>query len=131
MSGDKDFIQLHIYDNVKQYDPVRKKWITHPDPLSYKREHILKGDAGDGVPNILSSDNCFVVGERQRPMTAKKLEHYLKVSPTDMEATIARNYFRNEQLIDLEQVPDDIRVKVMDSFNSQKKDRPTLMNHFI
>ena len=131
MSGDKDFIQLHKYANVKQYDPTRKKWITHSDPDSYKRQHILKGDAGDGVPNILSSDNCFVVGERQRPLTAKKIEHYLKIQPTEMEANIARNYFRNEQLIDLDHVPEDIRVKVMESFRTQNKDRSKLMNYFI
>lgn len=131
LSGDKDFIQLHIYGNVKQYDPTRKKWITHSDPLSYKKEHILKGDSGDGVPNILSSDNCFVVGERQRPLTAKKLEHYIKITPNEMESNIARNYFRNEKLIDLDQVPDDIRVKVMESYYGQKKDRSKLMNYFI
>lgn len=131
LSGDKDFIQLHIYGNVKQYDPTRKKWITHSDPLSYKKEHILKGDSGDGVPNILSSDNCFVIGERQRPLTAKKLEHYIKITPNEMESNIARNYFRNEKLIDLDQVPDDIRVKVMESYYGQNKDRSKLMNYFI
>lgn len=132
LSGDKDFIQLQVYGNVKQYDPVRKKWVTHPDPYSYKREHILKGDSGDGVPNILSSDNCFVVGERQRPLTAKKLEHYLRIKPTEMEANVARNYSRNEQLIDLDQVPEDIRAKVMESYYSQdNKDRSKLMGYFI
>lgn len=132
LSGDKDFIQLHSYGNVKQYDPTRKKWIAHPDPFSYKREHILKGDSSDGVPNILSSDNCFVIGERQRPLTAKKIEYYLKIQPNEMETNIARNYFRNEQLIDLDHVPEDIRLKVMESYYSQdNKDRSKLMNYFI
>lgn len=132
MSGDKDFIQLHRFSNVKQYDPTRKKWITHNNPDQYLKEHILKGDAGDGVPNILSSDNCFVVGERQRPLTAKKLEHYIKITPNDMETSIARNYFRNEKLIDLTQTPDELRVKILDSYNSQNnKDRSKLMNYFI
>lgn len=131
MSGDKDFIQLHKYANVKQYDPTRKKWISHNDPTQYLKEHILKGDSGDGVPNILSSDNCFVVGERQRPLTAKKLEHYLKITPNEMEAAIARNYFRNEQLINLNNTPEEIRVKVLDEYNTQNKDRSKLMNYFI
>ena len=61
LSGDKDYIQLHKYSNVKQYDPTRKKWVTHNDPQQYLKEHILRGDSGDGVPNVLSSDNCFVV----------------------------------------------------------------------
>ena len=132
LSGDKDFIQLHKYENVKQYDPTRKKWITHKNPGQYLKEHILKGDAGDGVPNILSSDNCFVVGERQRPLTAKKMEHYLKLTPNEMETAIARNYMRNKQLIDLDETPEDIRVKVMESYQAQEnKDRSKLMNYFI
>ena len=132
MSGDKDFIQLHKYANVKQYDPTRKKWVVHNDPNHYLKEHILKGDSGDGVPNILSSDNCFVVGERQRPMTTKKMEYYLKLSPNEMETAIARNYMRNKQLIDLDETPEEIRVKVMESYHAQdKKDRSKLMNYFI
>jgi hypothetical protein len=132
LSGDKDFIQLHKYGNVKQYDPVRKKWITHDNPEQYLKEHILKGDAGDGVPIILSSDNCFVVGERQRPLTAKKMEHYLKLTPSEMETAIARNYMRNKQLIDLDETPEEIRVKVMESYQAQEnKDRSKLMNYFI
>lgn len=132
LSGDKDFIQLHRYANVKQYDPTRKKWITHNDPELYLKEHILKGDAGDGVPNVLSSDNCFVIGERQRPLTAKKIEHYIKISPNEMESNIARNYLRNEKLIDLTHTPDDLRSKILESYHSQKdKDRSKLMNYFI
>lgn len=132
LSGDKDFIQLHKYENVSQYDPVRKKWITHKDPEQYLKEHILKGDAGDGVPNILSSDNCFVVGDRQRPLTAKKMEHYLKLTPSEMETMVARNYHRNKQLIDLTETPPELREKIMESYLSQKdKDRSKLMNYFI
>lgn len=132
LSGDKDFIQLHTYANVKQYDPTRKRWITHKDPEKYLKEHVMKGDAGDGVPNILSSDNCFVVGERQRPLTAKKMEKYLGITPNEMETAIARNYFRNAQLIDLNYIPNEIKEKVMESYHKQKnKDRSKLMNYFI
>jgi 5'-3' exonuclease len=132
MSGDKDFIQLHTYANVKQYDPTRKKWITHKNPELFLKEHIMKGDSGDGVPNILSSDNCFVVGERQRPLTAKKIEKYLRITPNEMETAIARNYFRNEQLIDLTHTPQEIREKVLESYYEQEnKDRSKLMNYFI
>jgi len=132
LSGDKDFIQLHTFGNVKQYDPTRKKWVTHKDPHMFLKEHIMKGDSSDGVPNILSSDNCFVLGERQRPLTAKRIEQYMKVKPTELETSIARNYFRNEQLIDLNHTPEEIRVKVMESYHAQSnKDRSKLMNYFI
>jgi len=132
MSGDKDFIQLHIWPNVKQYDPVRKRWITHNDPEQYLKEQILKGDSGDGVPNVLSNDNCFVVGERQRPLTARKMEKILSTPPESMEREVARNYIRNAMLIDLSNTPDNIKEGVMDSYNAQdNKDRSKLMNYFI
>lgn len=132
LSGDKDFIQLHVYNNVSQYDPTRKKWIKHDDPERFLHEHILKGDAGDGVPNVLSPDNVFVVGDRQRPLTAKKMEKILSTDLEDMETHIARNYSRNAHLIDLSFTPDYIREKVMEQFDSQEgRDRSKLLNYFI
>lgn len=128
LSGDKDFIQLHRYDNVKQYDPVRKKWISHPDPKRYLEEHILKGDSGDGIPNVLSEDNTFVVGSRQKPLTQKKIEYILAEGKKEVE----RNWHRNAQLIDLSYIPDDIRLKVIESYNSQEdKKRDKMFNYFI
>ena len=37
------------------------------------REHIIRGDKGDGVPNIHSEDDSFVEGKRQRPI----VKHWL------------------------------------------------------
>lgn len=133
LSGDKDFIQLHVYANVKQYDPVRKKWISHDNPEIYLKEHIMKGDVSDGIPNMLSSDNCFVVGERQKPLTKKKIDTYLKLDPLNFGNTmIERNYFRNAELIDLNNIPKEIKQKVMDQYHEQVgRDRSKLMNYFI
>jgi 5'-3' exonuclease len=132
LSGDKDFIQLHTYGNVSQYDPTRKKWINHDDPERFLHEHILKGDAGDGIPNVLSADNVFVVGDRQRPLTAKKLEKIMGTDLEEMDTNIARNYSRNANLIDLSFTPDFIRDKVMEQYNAQEgRDRSKLLNYFI
>jgi len=132
LSGDKDFIQLHKYANVEQYDPTRKKWIKHEDPERFLHEHILKGDAGDGVPNVLSPDNVFVVGDRQRPLTARKLEKIMGTDLEEMDTIIARNYSRNACLIDLSFTPDYIRDKVMEQYNAQEnRDRSKLLNYFI
>ena len=131
LSGDKDFIQLHVYPDVKQYDPVRKKWITHGNPKRYLLEHILKGDSGDGVPNVLSSDNCFVVGERQKPLTAKKILNIIDTID-NLEGPLFRNYCRNKKLIDLSEVPEEIAKKVLESYKSQKdKSRDKMFNYFI
>jgi hypothetical protein len=132
LSGDKDFIQLHTNDNVEQYDPVRKKWIKHDYPKQYLQEHILKGDAGDGVPNILSADNCFVLGDRQRPLTKKRIDALIDKTAENIDSEHKRNYLRNQQLIDLSFVPEDIKNKVLESYESQSsKGRDKMFNYFI
>lgn len=133
LSGDKDFIQLQRFNNVKQYDPVRKKYISHNNPDKFLKEHIIKGDSGDGVPNFLSPDNCLVVGDRQKPITTKKLEIWVNQEPERFcTELMLRNYKRNEQLIDLNMIPEHISTRIMESFNNQKgKKANKLMDYFI
>lgn len=133
LSGDKDFIQLQrLSDHIKQYDPIRKRWIISEDPARYLLEHILKGDTGDGVPNVLSSDNCFVVGERQKPLTKKKMDQWIDKNLENIDSQYERNLARNRQLIDLSMIPNDIRVKVMASFEAQAgKGRDKMFNYFM
>lgn len=131
LSGDKDFIQLQRYLNVRQYDPVRKKFITHNDPDKFLFEHILKGDSGDGIPNVLSNDNCLVVGERQKPLTQKKIDSLSNIT-AQLDHPAYRNYKRNEQLIDLTKIPDYISVQILESYKNQEGKKPNgLMNYFI
>lgn len=130
LSGDKDYIQLHRFANVKQYDPVRKKWVQNSNPDKYLLEHIIKGDTGDGVPNILSEDNCLAIGSRQKPMTAKRLEQYLK-GPESMDAETLRRYRRNKTVIDLSEVPQMYKDKILEEFNKDKTvGRSQLFNFF-
>jgi hypothetical protein len=133
LSGDKDFIQLHIYSNVRQYDPVRKKFIEHNDPERYLKEHILKGDSGDGVPNILSGDDCFVVGQRQKPLTAKKIEAILEEGlEGKLNHPLFRNFKRNMHLINLSFTPYEIKEKILAQYEEQdERDRSKMMNYFI
>mgnify|MGYP000541724399 CR=1 FL=1 len=130
LSGDKDYIQLHTYMNVKQYDPTRKRWITHNNPEQYLTEHVLKGDTGDGVPNVLSPDNCLVVGERQRPMTKKRIEEFSNIN--NMNDEVKRNYTRNRMLIDLSQVPENVKDMILEEYAKENtKDRSQLFNYFV
>ena len=133
LSGDKDFIQLHTFNNVKQFDPVRKKWISHNDPNRYLDEHILKGDTGDGIPNVLSADNCFVVGERQKPLTQKKIDALIDLGLLGKwDHPQCRNFMRNRSLIDLSLIPLEIEEKINQSYESQSgKSRDKMFNYFI
>ena len=74
LSGDKDYIQLHKYANVRQYAPVLKKFVVHPDPEQYLIEHVLKGDGGDGIPSVLMPDDSMILGTRKIPMTKKRVK---------------------------------------------------------
>ena len=133
VSGDKDFKQLQTYMNVRQYDPVRKKFVEENNPERYLREHIMKGDRGDGVPNFLSKDDTFVLNARQKPLRNDKLEKWVDLQPEAFcDETMLRNYKRNQMLVDLNYIPADVRKAILDSYNEQTtKDRSKLFNYFI
>lgn len=131
LSGDKDYIQLQTYENVDQYDPIRKRWIRNDNPDKYLKEHILKGDTGDGVPNVLSSDNCLAIGERQKPMTQKRMS-MLREGPAAMDEETLRRYHRNKMVIDLGEIPDKYKQQIREEFDKDKGiGREQLFNFFI
>ena len=130
LSGDKDFIQLQKFPNVKQYSPITKKMINGMNPDDYLKEHVLKGDTSDGVPNVLSPDNTFVDGIRQRPLSKKKIA--LMVEGDFPNDEIKRNYQRNKKLIDLTCSPDELRSEILDTYKSAPvNDRSKILNYFI
>tara|TARA_Y100000004_G_scaffold148202_1_gene169651 strand:+ start:2634 stop:3476 length:843 start_codon:yes stop_codon:yes gene_type:complete len=132
ISGDKDFIQLQKYPNVQQYSPILKKYVNGHDPITYIKEHILKGDTSDGVPNVLSPDNTFVDGLRQRPLGRKKIETWLNMHIDDLQDEVKRNYQRNDKLINLDNVPEDLEKEIMVEFSEAScGDRSKLLNYFI
>ena len=133
ISGDKDFIQLQIYKTVKQYSPITKKLVTTNNPHNYLKEHILRGDSSDGIPNFLSSDNCIVDKIRQKPLSKKKVESWLGENPVDFcNEEQLRNYHRNMKLIDLQYTPSNIVDQVGEQFDEiPKGKRSGLLNFFI
>lgn len=132
LSGDKDFSQLQKYPNVTQYNPIQKKFVVCTNPDLFLKEHIMKGDVGDGIPNFLSADNVLIMGVRQTPLTTKKMSSWILKTPEEFcTDDMLRNFKRNEQLIDLEHVPEEIKTEILNQYNSQKKDRSKLFNYFI
>ena len=132
VSGDKDFIQLQKYTNVSQYSPILKKMVNGHNPTTYIKEHILKGDTSDGVPNVLSPDNTFVDGIRQRPLGRKKIENWLDMHIDDLPDEVKRNYQRNAKLINLDNVPEELEKEIMVDFcEAPCGDRSKLLNYFI
>ena len=133
LSGDKDFIQLQKHNFVKQFSPVQKKFLNGQDPHLYIKEHIMKGDRSDGIPNFLSSDNTFVDELRQKPLAKKKIENWIGLEPEDFcTEEMLRNYQRNKTLIDLECIPDVLKEKILlEYLKPPKGERSKLLNYFI
>lgn len=134
LSGDKDFKQLQKYSNVEQYDPVNKKFIKEHDPIAQLKEHIIRGDRGDGIPNILSADDCLVNGTRQKPVSKKKIDEWLA---KDLETAftveeLRANYNRNKMLIDLSCIPNYIKERIMIEYHSQdSKSKDKIFGYMI
>jgi len=129
LSGDKDFIQLQKFRNVTQYSPITKKFINGVDPDIYLSEHVLKGDSSDGVPNVLSPDNTFVDGLRQKPLSKKKIQNMVGGEfPND---EVKRNFQRNKRLIDLKESPPELFFDILKEYkDAPDGDRSKLLNYF-
>ena len=131
LSADKDYQQLLKFANVDQYDPIRKRWLKHANPEHYLAEHIIKGDSGDGVPNILSQDNCLAVGIRQKAMTQKRLDKFME-GEQNMDEETKLNFLRNKRMIDLSMVPQEYKDSILEEWAKPSTvGREKLFNFFI
>ena len=133
LSSDKDFAQLQKYPNVEQYSPILKKYIKEPLPALQLKQLIIRGDKGDGIPNILSRDDCFVTATRQKPITESKIINWMNQEPKEFcNEEMLRNYSRNETLIDLTKIPDSLKTAILDTYESAKgHSKQEFMNYMI
>lgn len=133
LSRDKDFIQLHRHPGVEQFDPIGDVWIKHNNPVLYLKEHIIRGDTGDSIPNFLSPDDAYVSDVRQKSIFKKKVDEWLFQEPSEFcDENTLKNYNRNAALIDLDNIPESIHNSIMEEYKSQQgKTRENLMNYFI
>jgi hypothetical protein len=135
LSSDKDFLQLQKYANVEQYSPGQKKFVRHNQPHIYIREHIIRGDRGDGIPNLLSDDDTFVVkGKKQKRLSSKKVDEWLQQDDPQewCDDKMLRGYMRNQALVDLDRIPDKVYNGAINMYeNYQVNSRDKLFNYFI
>ena len=134
ISGDKDFIQLQKFPNVKQYSPITKKMVNGENPAEYLKVHIFKGDTSDGIPNVLSPDNTFTDGLRQKPLGKNKIASWVEHEFEDVAPSneVKRNYQRNRKLIDLTYTPDELSMEIISTYKEAPfGDRSKLLNYFI
>lgn len=133
LSSDKDFAQLQKYPNVEQYSPTLKKFIKEPFPSMHLKQLIIRGDKGDGIPNILTVDDVFVTGGRQKSITESKIISWMNQEPEKFcNDEMLRNFARNEMLIDLTKIPDSLKEKILNTYeNSKGRTKQEFMNYMI
>lgn len=115
VSGDKDFQQLHKYDYVKQWSPNLNKFVVQDRPDEFLKEHTLRGDKSDGIPNILSNDDCMVEGIRQTPLRKPVFDAYMRMT-IESDDKYYRNYLRNQTLIDFDFIPEDVESRILQEY---------------
>ena len=134
VSGDHDFFQLQKYKNIKQYSSLKNKFVKAERPPEHLvLEHIIKGDRGDGIPNVFSADDSIINGERQKPVSSKKLQEWLD-NPTTLptDDSFKRNFDRNKRLVDFSEIPKIIETQIINSFeNYNQNDKSRILNYFI
>ena len=134
VSSDKDFQQLQKYSHVSQWSPAKKTLLKCKDPARFLREHIFRGDTGDGVPNFLSPDDVFVTeGKRQKPVQAKKMAIWIDLEPEDFCTDAQLSYLdRNKRMVDFTYIPTEIEDAVLAAYaKTPKGARNKIFPYFI
>jgi 5'-3' exonuclease len=132
IATDGDFLQLQQHGNIKQYNPTQKKYLTSKEPLLELKEKIIRGDRGDGIPNILSPGDTFVRDIRQKVMTEDRFTKFMSTHQNLYDETARTGYTRNEVLIDLSLIPQDIKTSILDTYNNTKPaSRSRLLTYFM
>ena len=134
LSGDHDFIQLQKYENVKQFSPIQKKYVKSDiSPEKYLFEHIIRGDKGDGIPNVLSADDSIVTGTRQKAIRQDKVDIWYKdFDAMPQDAEFKTNYERNRKLVSFDCIPTSIKESIINTYTDKPtKDKSQLLNFFV
>jgi len=139
ISSDHDFLQLHKFnDKIKQYSYGSKKMITIANSEYSLFEHVVKGDSGDGIPNIFSDDDTLVTeGKRQKQIRDVKLKEWEQkygFNEPEMFCNTSEEldrFNRNIELIDLTKIPKELQEQIIDSFINQKTNGNKVFNYLI
>lgn len=124
ISSDKDLLQTQLkFPTVHQYSPKLKKFITIETNEYSLFEHIVRGDTGDGIPNILSDDDTFINKEkRQKSLFKKDIDKWKEFqfeperfcSSTEM----LDRFNRNKTIIDMSYIPIEIENTILDEYKN-------------
>lgn len=130
-SADKDFIQLQINNpHIKQWDSIHQRWVSHDQPARYLFEHVVRGDLGDGIPNIYSQDDHYIT----KPGKAKKimqtnLDRWWNEGIAEIKDL--PGFKRNMTLIDLRKTPVNIQADIAAKAALPAKNKSKVIDYLI
>jgi hypothetical protein len=113
-STDGDFMQLLRHDKVELYNPKTRRFVESKDPEFDLFEKIIRGDKSDGIPNIYADS----ITQRQKPIFTTRVKNWyddkndFKVFLTSQPKEVQKRFIRNKRLIDMRDIPDDIREQI-------------------
>ena len=111
---------------------MKRTYYTKEQVEQFLIEHVLKGDRGDGIPNVLSPDNSIVDGIRQKKMTEKRMAELSGVNLTDCDEETLQRIERNRTLIDLRNVPPQLSEQILLEYDKEAgKSRGKMFNYFV
>lgn len=136
IGGDKDYCQLHVNPVVKQYSPTKKEFVVVDDATHFLNELVISGDTADGIPNIKSDADTFVIeNKRQSPIAKKDIAVWrTKDDPKQFcqSRAMLENHKRNRELIDFAFIPEDIESNILDEYAKEPLgDKMKIMQYFI
>lgn len=110
---DGDYHQCLMSPNVKLFNPFTQKLVPKGDVEKLLLEKIIRGDSGDGIPNILSVPNSFVDKIRQSQMTQKRLDAFMS-NPEELKDN--ERFKQNEELISFSKIPSDLIKEIIKAY---------------
>ena len=141
---DKTTVNLLYSYTMKKINRNFYKLKNNPELYSDRVKEILKDFVDETSEDlfesleeasqyVLSPDNTFTDGLRQRPLGKKKIENILiDVDNDSLQENVKRNYQRNKTLIDLTKIPQELENEILDKFRCAPfGDRSKLLNYFI
>lgn len=139
VSSDKDLLQIqNLCPKVKQWSPYHKKFINSTTNNYNLFEHIVRGDSGDGIPNIFSDDDVFVTkGKRSHPIRAKTIveweEKYGIQAPEQFcsDITTLKRFMRNRTLIDLRMIPEPNSQAIKEAWDQTSRPKVNSFNYLV
>lgn len=130
ISADKDFQQCQVNENVKQWSGVKGDYVVCDDPRDFLVEHIIRGDATDNIPSIRKQ--LYKEGvERDKTRLAITKKWLADFKSGVGYETHAERYNENKKLIDLREIPADVKMRIVDEVGKEwKRDMTKAVAYF-